>query len=446
MGGVVSEAQLMVGFAEVDITPPVGLLMCGALEPRQNVGIDDPLMAKAVVAASGDERIAIVGLDLIGIAREQADAAIAEAARRTGLAPAGIMISCSHTHSGPYVMDGLYSFNVTDPRYLSRLPGLIAESIEKAYAALQPAMMRIGRSLVHHGLHHRRVLTKEGRALNTWMGAALDDLDSCSQVLGTCGPIDPEMWLLRFDAADGSADRARPLGALVNFSLHVNSHFGTRYSADYPGVIAARLRQAFGPGMITVFTAGACANINPTLNGREWRQGAEYFAERALEAAHRARPVPEPIGVGGVRRDLPVPRRPAANRSPDSGSRLRGGPGAAVFDEMIGHIGAMPEELVLPVNAMHIGPFALASNPGELFVEHGLAIKKRSPFKHTAVAELTNDLILYQPTRAAFEQEGYETLVGANRVTIEGIEVMVDTASQLLDELYARSRAIGRRG
>ncbi len=52
------------------------------------------------------------------------------------------------------------------------------------------------------------------------------------------------------------------------------------------------------------------------------------------------------------------------------------------------------------------------------------------------VAELTNDLILYQPTREAFEQQGYETLVGANRVSIEGIERIVDTAVDLLGELW----------
>jgi hypothetical protein len=96
----------------------------------------------------------------------------------------------------------------------------------------------------------------------------------------------------------------------------------------------------------------------------------------------------------------------------------------------------MPETLSVPINALHIGPFALASNPGELFVEHGLDIKTRSPFPHTAVAELTNDLIMYQPTRRGFELEGYETLVGPNRVSMEGVETIVNTAVELLDALW----------
>lgn len=431
-----SGKQLTVGFAEVEITPPIGLPMCGALKPRTNVGTDDPLNAKALVAGDGGERIAVVGVDLIGLPRATVDAAIAEAARRTGISPAAIMVSCSHTHSGPFTTDDLYVPGVVNDAYMATLPGRIADAIQQAAAAMRPAGLSIGRSLVYHGLHHRRVRTKEGRALNTWHTAALSDLETCPQVLGSCGPVDPEMWLLRFD----DPATGRPFGALVNFSLHVNSHFGTKWSADYPGVIAARLRQRYGPQVVSVFTAGACANVNPTIGGdgwtQGWRQGAEYFAERAVAAAESAYSVAGPVVVGGARRDVSVPRRPAANRSPDSVSRLRWGADDEVFDHMLQVIGALPERLVLPVNAVRVGPFGLASNPGELFVEHGLAIKERSPFKHTAVAELTNDCILYQPTRQAFEQEGYETLVGANRVTIEGIETLVDTAVALLQGLH----------
>ena len=96
----------------------------------------------------------------------------------------------------------------------------------------------------------------------------------------------------------------------------------------------------------------------------------------------------------------------------------------------------LPETLSIPVNALHFGPFAIATNAGELFVEHGLEIKQDSPFPFTVVTELTNGLAMYQPTREAFEQQGYETLVGPNRVSAEGIEMLVDTAVELLDSLW----------
>jgi hypothetical protein len=43
---------------------------------------------------------------------------------------------------------------------------------------------------------------------------------------------------------------------------------------------------------------------------------------------------------------------------------------------------------------------------------------------------------MYQPTRRGFELQGYETLVGPNRVAMEGIETIVNTASELLEELW----------
>ena len=54
--------------------------------------------------------------------------------------------------------------------------------------------LHLGRALVYQGLHHRRVVSKtDGRAVNTWMRGLLDDLDATPQVLGTAGPIDPEL-------------------------------------------------------------------------------------------------------------------------------------------------------------------------------------------------------------------------------------------------------------
>lgn len=428
---------LHVGTGEVDITPPVGLYMCGGLQPRTNIGTDDPLMVKAMVVAGADGGlIAMAGVDLIGLPRTLVDAAIDEAHNRTGIPRDAILVSCSHTHSGPYTMEGLYVFGVTDASYLDSLPGAIASSIERAYHALQEATMHIGRSLVHHLLHHRRVVNKADRkAVNTWMTDMIDDLERCPQFIGTSGPVDPEMWVVRFDDRDGT-----PFAVLINYSLHVNTHFGTTWSADYPGVIAAEMRRVFGAGVTTVFTPGACADINTTQGGPgHWLESARFLADRAVAAAYRGRQVPEPIAVAGVRRELLVPRRDPATQAVGAVERLDWGGGRSwgeVFDPMIAHVGAMPDPLPVPVGAVRIGPFAIASNPGELFVEYGLTIKARSPFPHTVVAELTNDLIMYQPTRPGFEQQGYETLVGPNRVAMEGIEMIVNTAVELLETLW----------
>lgn len=429
-----SDSQLRAGFGETDITPPHGLYMCGSLDPRTNEGTTDPLQSHALVVESGGRRIAIVGVDLVGLPKELADPIIAEAAGRTGIPAHAIMISCSHTHSGPYTAERVYSSNVTDGAYLSTLPDRIAASVEQAADRLEAATMHTGRSLVHHGVHNRRVICPDGKALNTWMPTALNDLELIPQVLGTAGPVDPELWVVRFDRLDGST-----LGVFYNFSLHTNSKGGTTWSADYPCVVAEHMREEYGPEVISVYTPGACADINVTLGGERWREGATYFAEQAVDAARRAIPIEGPIAVSGIRREVTVPRRDPADHSAEAIDRLNwGGAGgrADVFDRQAELVAALPEQWDVPVNAARIGPLAIASNPGELFVEHGLSIKRRSPFPYTVVAELTNDLAMYLPTEAAFDQEGYEALVGPNRIALEGVERIVDTAVELVEELW----------
>jgi hypothetical protein len=53
---------------------------------------------------------------------------------------------------------------------------------------------------------------------------------------------------------------------------------------------------------------------------------------------------------------------------------------------------------------------------------------------------LANDWAWYMPTREAFEQQVYETLVGPNQISLEGIETLVDTAGDLLRALWRRGQ------
>jgi hypothetical protein len=76
---------------------------------------------------------------------------------------------------------------------------------------------------------------------------------------------------------------------------------------------------------------------------------------------------------------------------------------------------------------------AVVTLPHEIFVEHGLAIKKRSPFRNTLVISLANDVDFYVPTRKAFAEGSYE--VCTTPMKPGGGELLVDTAVRLLTEL-----------
>ncbi len=153
-----------------------------------------------------------------------------------------------------------------------------------------------------------------------------------------------------------------------------------------------------------------------------------------MDAAKRAIPIEGPIIVGYARRDVLVLCSDPADQREGAIARLGWRPD--MFDAANREAARMPRSRKVPVNAGRIGPLGIATNAGELFVEWGLSVKKRSPFPHTIVSELTNEWIGYEPTAQAFQHEGYETLVGVNFVSLDGIQTLVDTAVELLQELW----------
>jgi neutral ceramidase len=72
--------------------------------------------------------------------------------------------------------------------------------------------------------------------------------------------------------------------------------------------------------------------------------------------------------------------------------------------------------------------------PGELFVELGLALKKRSPFPHTLVVSLANGNPGYIPDRRSYAEGNYEP--ESSRVVPGSGEALVDAAARLLGELH----------
>lgn len=422
-------ADLKVGFSQLDITPPVGAIITGPGAPA-SVGMDDPLRVKAMVVESGGKKLAIVGIDLVKVRHDLADKAIAMATQQTGIAREAILICPSHNHSSPLIpAQGEASANKA---YIDTLPKAIADCIVQANKASQPARMSVGRSLVYEGHINRRVITKtDGLALNTWL-KKLDDLKQVPQVLGSESVIDPELWLVRFDSLDG-----KMLGSLVNFTCHpcLHDRIGLKtFSADFPGIISEHLAQAFGPQGVCVFTQGASGNIQPPVTWTpDWKERAGVFGKAAVAAAQSALPVKERVVVGYARRDIDVPRCNAEAQRPETIARLGWLP--EKFEGAKRTAMKMPPTLNVPVSAVRIGPFALATNAGELFVEWGIQIKKRSPFPHTVLSELTNDWVGYEPTELAFQHEGYEMLAGTNFVALAGIQKLVDTAVELLEKL-----------
>jgi hypothetical protein len=93
------------------------------------------------------------------------------------------------------------------------------------------------------------------------------------------------------------------------------------------------------------------------------------------------------------------------------------------------------------IQAVRLDDIAIVAVPGEPFVEMGLAVKDRSPFKHTFFVGYANGAIGYIPMRADYELGGYEILDGfkayglPSPLAAGSAERIVDTCVDLLHHL-----------
>lgn len=146
-------AEFEAGFATADITPSFRWRRAGGYTKLVSTGVNDPLLAKAMVLSQGATALALVGNDLCSVPRELPDRARDPASERTGVPVAQIVITATHTHGGPEyygpLRDVLHARarqqnDGKDPHesvdYQSRLVECRVELIAKAHAARKPAL------------------------------------------------------------------------------------------------------------------------------------------------------------------------------------------------------------------------------------------------------------------------------------------------------------------
>ena len=175
---------MQAGFAERDITPLPGMEKPGDYFKEFNDGrVHDPLKARAVVFNNGEQRVALVGADVLEIHRGFAQSLRRKIHERTGIAPEAIMIAASHTHSGgptgfayPGQFDGeselvqhiAYDLSPSaDPVYLDIVERGVIEAVVAADAARRPAKLLATRGHEAGVSFNRRISMTNGRAVHS---------------------------------------------------------------------------------------------------------------------------------------------------------------------------------------------------------------------------------------------------------------------------------------
>jgi hypothetical protein len=268
-------------------------------------------------------------------------------------------------------------------------------------------------------------------------------------IVEPAGPIDPEVGAIGAWSPDG-----RFLGCVVNYSCHATTNPGG-ISANWIYYLENTVRGAMGADVPVVYLQGACGDItqvdnlspyrNPT--GEQWarlvggRVGGEVIKILVSGFAGVPTPVQSRSALLHIKRRLPAEehvQQAMALLQKDRKS-VPAADWTFAKETVLLHWKGKKEPVVeVEVQAIQVGPAVFVSNPAELFVEHGLYLKKNSHFPHTYVVELANGGVGYVPTEEALGPHGggYETrLTSYSNLEISAGRQMMDAGLRLANQL-----------
>lgn len=457
----VEAAALKAGFAERDITPDIGMEEPGGYGKVYHRTFHDPCKVRAVVFDDGNQRVALVGIDLLLITRHLTKEARAEIQKRCGIKGENVLIGASHSHSSgpigmaepgdfenapPLVQDLYFKKSTTsNPGYTQLLKKQIVEAVVAADATRVDAKAAVGYGHEDKVAFNRRLRMKSGLTFSH-PGAGNPD------VLGYAGPIDPQVGVV------GVWDlKNNLLGVVVNFACHATTSPGG-ISANWPSAMEQTLRGATGNAALpVVFLQGASGDITQVDNltkfqnpaPAEWwqivggRVGAEAYKTLLLIRRGASTNITVDIRskVWNVKRRLPTPEKVKRALEIVQTPQTRDNATEWTFAKETVLLDAVakvrPEEEV-EVQAIQVGPAVFVSNPAEYFVQYGLDIKQGSKFPFTFPVELANGCTGYVPTEEAFGPNGggYETrLTSYSNLEISAGRQFADTGITLANQM-----------
>jgi neutral ceramidase len=431
---VQAAAQMRAGAAVADITPkkfPVP--MSGSMTPRWATQAHDPLSARCLVLDDGATRIAFCVIDSCATTLEIMEAAKDQAHKLTGIPVERICMSATHTHTGVSVGIGFQTPSAND-EYVQYMIKQIAAGIKQAADRLEPA--QVGWAYADEPRHvgNRRWLLKPGATYTNPFGSDKDrarmnprsggeDLDR------PAGPTDPQVWILAARSPTG-----KPIAVLANYSLHyVGGMPANGLSSDYFGAFASvmgRLLKSHetNPAFVAMLSNGTSGDINNSdFFHKVQPRYAPYekiylvandVAAAALKAYQQIKwQEHAPITMKEQSLELGV-RKPTAaevaqaKKLLTTAKRLADGSYYLQPDVYANETVAMydyPATVNAKLQAIRIGTLGITAIPCEVFVEIGLELKARSPFKSTFTIELANGYNGYLPTAEHHKLGGYET-------------------------------------
>jgi neutral ceramidase len=422
---------LTAGFSEADITPSPGMEAPGGYGKSYHQHVHDPCKIRVAVFDDGQRRVAVVGVDALGVHGDMVREARQRIHQRCGIEPAAVMVAASHSHSsGPLygVLPGSYDHadaavqklayehsTCTDMEYQEEVLTKLVDAVCQADAARREVRCGAGAGIEDQVAFNRRFRMKNGLSY-THPGQGNPD------IVEVAGPTDPDVGVIGVWDAEGNL-----VGCVVNYACHATTSPGG-ISANYIYYLEQVIRGMFGPDVVVVFVPGTSGDVTQVDNLSPYQHPQPEAWARLVGGRIGAEAVKvllsmEPGDLGPVaagQRHLEISRRaPTAERLQQSRELVQQevaqvGHTDWTFAKEIVLLDALLQRepvVAVEVQAIQIGPVVLLGFPGEVFCQFGLDLKAAGAFPLTFPVSFANDCVGYIPTEEAFGEHGggYET-------------------------------------
>ncbi len=467
-------AQLYVGAASCDITPPKPVALDGQMGTRISHGALTPITANAIALESreGDQSLArfiILSMDMVGV-RPEIDAPIRAAVKK--LLPDfdvnNLVLCGTHTHTAP----------VADPKkyYIPEDADCMRPAEFDLWAAdrIAPAIARAWNSRVEgqfsYGLGHA-VVAYNRRSVYANGSAAMYGKTNSPDFRCIEGVEDHDVNTMFFwNASD------KLLAMIVNVSCPAQEVEGlSQLHADYWHPTRQMLHGKFGEDVCIVALCGAAGDMSPHT---QYRKAAEdrmsslrklsrieeigrriaWGVEESYEPAKTAKTSDVVLKHEYAVISLPQYRiteaeyKQTKSEAESLKKAMETDPNKVRLYSWANTVVARYEAqqkdphaaFGVPIHVMRIGETAMATNPFELFTSYGIQMKARSKARQTFVVQLTDGCGIcgsassagYLPTALAYQGGGYSAIVKSICVGPEGGQVLVEETLKRINAMW----------
>ncbi|MBQ2967229.1 MAG: neutral/alkaline non-lysosomal ceramidase N-terminal domain-containing protein [Clostridia bacterium] len=397
--------QLYLGTAREIISPEIGGCLYGYCPDWHSESKHDDLTVTAYAFTSGDLKALFISATVCAIKETICEEIFEKISKETGFLKENIILSATHTHSGPCLSGGEIGWGGLDTEYAENIfiPGVVKAAVEAVNNA-EPVLMGVasGESKVAVNRRERTMNNTVTLGQSSW------------------GPVNLNMTVLSFKTPEGNVK-----GNIIAYGCHGTAAGKNKeITRDWSGVMTDTLEQKSGG--LTAFFNGTIGDSGPRLSNGKTVGDITYVEELGAVAAKDALRIYDSIDTykeGSVSFfdgmvSLPLQPRESYEWACEKCEEIKGQEAINLTALTNNHYQEVKksyeenyvqqQEREIPQKILRIGNVAFVASPFEMFSEIGLRIDHAVPDLTVYLMSNANGTKGYFPTQSELCRGGYE--------------------------------------